>query len=367
MQIDFHHAVTYVTARIAGFTHDEADIVAYSAQYVDDAVDDDHKNDESKGVVHFDNGASYKRIHSAHENYDSGNLHDDDNRLVWLPFHFLPGNGGINDRELNQGQNFIQKLICLPDSPPAKDMVQAAINDKGKGYSLQRLGIAMHVYADTWAHQGFAGVIHKVNKVDDAEEIGNSGAFDKKLGHVLQDLFEHFPLNLGHLHAGEFPDLPFLSWRYTNGLGELKLRNNAEFFLEAANAMCMEMQRYNGQTNPTGISAKDKELMEDIFLGLKHTDGEKRHKAWIDIINKGFSDPKGIRLFSFGSASIAYAKEGPDSWKEQALGSRYFFQKEFHYTPAFLTSNWKLFHDALQFHRLAVLHDILPKYGICSG
>ncbi len=34
-------------------------------------------------------------------------------------------------------------------------------------------------------------------------------------------------------------------------------------------------------------------------------------------------------------------------------------------TKEFLKSDWKLFHDAIQEHRLTVLHDILPKYGIC--
>nr|WP_231494646.1 DUF6765 family protein [Vibrio anguillarum] len=31
------------------------------------------------------------------------------------------------------------------------------------------MGIAMHVYADTFSHQGFAGVIHDYNKVDNLE------------------------------------------------------------------------------------------------------------------------------------------------------------------------------------------------------
>jgi hypothetical protein len=38
MQIDFHHAVTYLCARMAGFAAAEAEIIAYSAQYVDDAT-----------------------------------------------------------------------------------------------------------------------------------------------------------------------------------------------------------------------------------------------------------------------------------------------------------------------------------------
>jgi len=33
MQIDFHHGVTYVVARLAGFEHKAASIIAYCAQY----------------------------------------------------------------------------------------------------------------------------------------------------------------------------------------------------------------------------------------------------------------------------------------------------------------------------------------------
>ena len=52
MQIDFHHTVTYVLARLAGFDKSEANITAYAAQWVDDAT--------SPGTVCFDNKALYQ-------------------------------------------------------------------------------------------------------------------------------------------------------------------------------------------------------------------------------------------------------------------------------------------------------------------
>ncbi len=51
MQIDFHHAVTYVVARLSGFKQEKAEIIAHAAQYVDDAI--------SSGTVHFSNNAMY--------------------------------------------------------------------------------------------------------------------------------------------------------------------------------------------------------------------------------------------------------------------------------------------------------------------
>ena len=38
METDFHHTVTYVTARLAGFGREDAGTIARSAQYVDDAA-----------------------------------------------------------------------------------------------------------------------------------------------------------------------------------------------------------------------------------------------------------------------------------------------------------------------------------------
>jgi len=348
MQIDFHHAVTYVTARIAGFSHQDADIVAYSAQYVDDAT--------SKGVVCFDNHALYARINSAHKTISPDNLSDAENHLVWLPFHFLPGNNGKNAGESGDIR-FIKKIVCTPDSPPAREMVQAAIDGKNQPYGLHRLGIAMHVYADTWAHQGFAGVVHELNEVENARETGSSGVYSGSLQGVLSRLLEDTIPPLGHGRAREFPDMPFLSWQYVNGLGELVRRDNMKLFLDAADALCKAMQRYRGAP-ATGIGAEDKQKIAGQFLNFKDKDGNQRHQQWLDSIRKG--------VFSFGSAELAYADNGPKSWKAQALDTS--FDLPVHkYKDEFLNSHWKRFHDALELHRVTVLHDILPKYGICAG
>ena len=47
-------------------------------------------------------------------------------------------------------------------------MVREAAKLKVKPYQLHRLGIALHVYADTWSHQEFSGLKSELN---DLEEI----------------------------------------------------------------------------------------------------------------------------------------------------------------------------------------------------
>lgn len=352
MQIDFHHAATYVAARLAEFPHEEADIIAYASQYVDDATCD--------GAIKFDNRAIYKRISSSHKTIDFENLDPVEDLLVWMPFHFLPGNGGANPGDDPEG-SFIHKLVTSPDSPVAQEMVRAAILDQNKPYSLHRLGITMHVYADTWAHQGFAGVLNEINDVEDFDETDNSGVFEGGLNDFIASVLDDVVPPLGHGRANVFPDMPFLLWKYKNGHGIEITRNNTQIFCEAADALCKAMKRYrlkDPDATVTGIEDGDMKQIRTLFTDNKAEDGEDRHREWLKALEKG--------VFSFGTATISYAEDGKGSWKADALKTSRDMPK-YPYNDSFLTSNWKRFHDALQLHRITVSHDILPKYGICAA
>lgn len=128
---------------------------------------------------------------------------------------FFPGNGGMPAGENPEG-SFIRKLVCHPDSHVARDMLRTCATDIKKPYALHRLGITMHVYADTWAHQGFAGVNHEINEVRELQT--NNKSLDKSFITKIANFFlsESFPL--GHGAALSHPDLPSLIWEYKNGL-----------------------------------------------------------------------------------------------------------------------------------------------------
>jgi hypothetical protein len=354
MQIDFHHATTYVVARDAGFNHTDADIIAYAAQYVDDAT--------SSGTVYFNNGAVFNRTSSAHKMLDPRNTQELANHEVWMPFHFLPGNGGFA-AGTNPSNSFIDKIVCTPNSPIAQEMVRDAILEKNRVYGLHRLGVTMHVYADTWAHQGFAGVLHKINEVDDAEETDSCGVFSKGLAGILRDVLDDAIPPLGHGRAQTFPDMPFLKWQYKNGRGTLIFRDNTADFIAAADYMCIAMKRYiagNPDAVATGLSAATRQQIENMFATTLVEDGEKRHRIWLDAIRSG--------VFTVcGKVDIDnYFSRGNDSWKADALGTS--FDLPVHqYKDDFLTKPWKLFHDAIQAHRFNVVYNILPKYGICAA
>jgi hypothetical protein len=354
MQLDFHHGVTYVVARLAGLTHAEASIVAYCAQYVDDAT--------NSGLIRFQNGALFSRISSAHKLLDYRNFKELAVHHVWIPFHFLPANCGLPAGQEPPG-DFVDRLICRPNSLVAQQMVKGCIADKDAPYALHRLGITLHVYADTWAHQGFAGVNHRVNevtRVTDAE-----GKPDRSIMKRLAGYFMSEALPLGHGAALSYPDRPFLRWGYTNGKGEQVWRDNPRDFLEAADHLCQAIRRYqmgDPEAVVAGLLEPDKAMIGYMLRSITDEDRFVRHQKWVQAIAAG--------KFSFGSARIAYIGKGKGSWKHEALGTEKAIDLEnetFLYRSAFLNSNWKHFHDALQAHHFHVLHELLPQYGICTA
>lgn len=365
MQIDFHHAVTYVAARLAGFEHARAEIIAYSAQYVDDAT--------NTGYVAFDNRSMYYRTASAHKMLDYKNFDELANHHAWIPFHFLPGNNGLPP-EQGQDLSFIDKIICTPNSHVAREMVRECIRRRSDAHALQRLGITMHAYVDTWAHQGFAGITHKVNDTSDLRNSDDHTDHSLKhsIGNYFGETFDAFKsrfvgdaLPLGHGSVLSHPDKPFLRWSYVNGLGKEIVRDNPTDFLEAAEYMCKALQCFRAgdpDMQAPGLPAGDRQKMDELLRNTRAEDGEARHKVWLAAIQDG--------VFSFGAAQLEYIPKGVNSWKHAALNTTEFRDEGneiFPYQPAFLNSNWKRFHDALQTHRLYVEHDLLPKYGICAA
>lgn len=376
MQIDFHHGATYCIARLAGLNHSEAEVVAYCAQYVDDAT--------NEGLVRFEDKVSlFNRISSAHKMLDYRNFEELANHRVWIPFHFLPGNGGLpagQDPDSPDPNNkLVNKIICRPNSYVAQDMVRECIQRQYRPYGLHRLGIAMHVYADTWAHQGFAGINHRINKatrlldaqgkLDKAqqkhvEEFFKRNIFDRMVDTISNRAMSKM-MPLGHGAVLSYPDRPFLRWGYINDLGHKIDRDNPTDYLEAAEWMYRGLYRYrlgDPDASVPDFPAADKALIDQMFRTITETDKNKRHQKWLESIRAG--------KFSFGAADPIYIPKGKGSWKHQALGTDREIDtghEQYPYQPQFLDSNWKLFHDALNAHRFFVIHELLPKYGLCEA
>lgn len=355
MQIDFHHAATYVVARLAGFTHPDAVVIAYASQYVDDST--------NKGTIHFDNGTSYTRIASAHEVFDvHNNLSNVEDYQVWVPFHFLPGNNGLSADQPNPAP-LAQRLICTPDSPLAADMWAACHATKGQPNSLHRLGITSHVYCDTFSHQLYAGIRHDVNLTYDIDYI-HPAASD------LLDRIEGLAadaLKLGHGGALTDPDLPFLTWTYKNNHKQPVQRPNPQLFLDACQRLFAQYTYYLELDPSRALSAAELSLLQQTILTNTSHDPGTRHQGWLSLLQQGaFNFPA---LTPEELSEVQYIPLGPGSWKHAALGNTPAKDDPnmlIPYNPGFESSNWRLFHEALKDHQSTVLNQLLPQYGLPS-
>lgn len=241
MQIDMHYYGTYTMARAAGLKKEIAKIIATAAQFVDDNAKKDN--------IEIQDGARLDAEATAHHALHLKNIDLEDQRKIWVPFHFLPG---------NEGDTYTEKLICRKDSQIAKQMLGYVLSCSDRPYAVSLVGIAAHIYADTFAHYGFSGISSRRNKIKDIkidESLDEKmkqyldykkGTFEDKYpkeGGLLTNIKSFFAENLsgalGHGAAVTFPDRPYLKWSFTYEEPEYNSdwRNNAETFVEACKSL----------------------------------------------------------------------------------------------------------------------------------
>jgi hypothetical protein len=194
LNIEFHYYAVFFLARRAGFDEDDSRLLAQSSQYVDDAI--------VPYAVHDGEGAPYRTITT--QNYVFWD--EAISSSVYLPFHFIPGDPERAARERRDRE--ANPFIVTPDSPLARELLIDAL----KSGDLFRAGIALHAYADTWAHQHFSGRLEKANECD---------------------LNSPLPA-AGHLQALTSPDHALGLWRDERLVPELAHVDNRERFLSAA-------------------------------------------------------------------------------------------------------------------------------------
>lgn len=291
MQIDMHYYGVYALARAAGMKPQFAEIVATASQFVDD--------NEKKGNLEFRDGGRLDFEATAHHYIDNKNVDKEDQRQIWVPFHFLPG--GNDD-------HYCDRLVCrIGDDEnmvvaALKSHVLSALNEK---FSLSLVGAFAHIYADTFSHYGFCGISDPVNQVKNdtfvfynirdnhkrtlLDKISDFRRRYPKEGGALQVFKSFFAENitgaLGHGAVLVYPDLPYLSWSFVyEGDGRFSgVRDNQATFLSGCQALYSffrEVLAANSDFS-TGVVREFTDIEERVKLILA-VQGDKavRTQAW---------------------------------------------------------------------------------------
>lgn len=209
MNIEFHYYAVYALALEAGFDDEFAFAMAASSQEVD----------ASTTPVAFDTPDGAFEV-PATQNYlfwDDAVMRD-----VYLPFHFLPGDQAEAAKARADGAR--NKYAVTPNGEPAKELLIAALKEKDP----YLIGVALHSFADTWAHQNFCGLLDAHNDLD-----GRRSAIDLPPA--------------GHLQALARPDDPNAVWEDQRLVPELRRVDNRARFSAAAKKVYRYLRVFLGK------------------------------------------------------------------------------------------------------------------------
>jgi hypothetical protein len=260
MDIDFHFSTVYVLARWAGFGSDNARLLATCSQLVDDNIDDK--------MPHF---SAFPQRFSGHEIWE--NVREVENAEVWVPFHFLPA---------LDGDTLDQQLVCRKNSVLAQALAADMRTYSGKD-RLFRLGIALHVYADTWAHQEFSGITSAGNTLLGLESQPEQKISLEWLEYKAAPFANLKPL--GHAAAVHFPDQPYLYWHSEQKFPEG--RSNWVEFLEAARAL-YQILCVVGESPVQELSARQALFLSESFQEIQDEDCNDRNETWLQRIQMNY-------------------------------------------------------------------------------
>ena len=243
MQEDFHYYATYCAAFIAGYTHEECMDICYSAQFVDLCS----KSFLSGIGAPLSAATTQLQLELMDVRTDIIGLQDI--TRIWASFHFLPKDLYAEKKWCSKKYKNKYRLICGPNGELLAETVKLA-----KNTSLQAVGTAMHVLADTWAHMYFAGTPSLVINNTDYyfyELIPEGDGYTEK--HIsfkhspkspdnpdkcfyvgsLYQMNENSIMNLGHGRAGHLPDYSFMHYKYLpawNGYKEVVKDNPSDYY-----------------------------------------------------------------------------------------------------------------------------------------
>ncbi len=254
MNLFFHYYTVWFLGRKAGFRESDCEILAFSNQYVD--------NNLISLTIKTDKG-----LFRTTPTQQFGFWDEDAPIQVYIPFHFLPGVPEEAGAKRRDGK--INPLCVTPNSPLARELVETAIKTR----DLYRIGIALHTFADTWAHQDFSGKWEPWNVMSPSSALPG----------------------IGHAQAGRDPDQYNRIWHDSRLYEELSEINNNFRFFEAARQtyryLCQVLNR--PQTDEDAVIRELEYLIEPIVENADHASRAQRfltelaiprfdHRKWLE-------------------------------------------------------------------------------------
>lgn len=357
MQRDAHYYAILAFCRACGFNKESAQVVAYASQFTDDAkINLMYLNNPSANIEHdiVENKPAFFNMATCHSYFRIKTFNYEAMVNNTIAFHFVPS---------CEGENFTKKLRCKEEAPIILDILEDVFLED----DLIKLGIILHAYADSYTHQGFSGMLSKVNDIKncDAKNKGDLGLLYKVLAFFTEFSREQYDKLLdgimpayGHGQALDFPDVPYLSWSYEydesdefNGSYAKVEIDNEERFKRAFNRIRKHLEYYlikHKQYFDSNLNYNNFDSLMDTLL-VEDFNNNKREDYWIRLlIDQG--------LFNKGDLDLIIYDN--NKWLKEAFSN--FDRKKFDHrivegvqlADNFMSSNWYYFYLSVKWYKI---------------
>ncbi len=269
MNKNFHYGVIRVLCEKAGLTSKDSQVIAYASQYVDNCVKQDYISIRVEGFPYSPewqelfnrDSCEFWPVQTSHKDADIiRSFNPKVSRKIWSAFHMVP-------TEIITQENISDKdvFITKENGPVAQALVNNAVDSIAKSRNMNhgivgnkeliKLGIALHSFADSWAHDDFSGIKDHRNQKKETQirakgqwkNVVNPGTFE--IGHAF----------------GSAPDDPVV-WRYQNvNNGDYIEKDNVSRFLECAEIIYQLLCRITEHEDP--FSDIEKRIKRGIESG----------------------------------------------------------------------------------------------------
>ncbi len=339
MEYDFHYYAVAVLARAAGYPPQDALTIAYASQYVDNATE--------SAPFHV-GGFLFEPVRTAHDGLRVYNWAIQ--KRVYIPFHFLPA------RMFDPAEPPDPHFETKPDSPFANAVLDDALTEPDGLFRSCRIGVALHAYADTWAHNRFSGKKDVLNALSDVRHRVH-GEWKTPF---FQNTIHHFMPLVGHTRAAHDPDLSYRSWSYvqprrTGEGGRCFRLDNPRVFYHAARRIYEKLAESPppGRTEPPIPWA---EISKPI-LALLRADSELPSDCagWRKTFNPLF-DGRLYRYDKYRWRIEALGDVESIRWDRKSRSARRLW---FKLRKGFFDSAWVQFHRAARKQRYFVLERVV--------
>ncbi|MDR2359937.1 MAG: hypothetical protein LBD85_01475 [Oscillospiraceae bacterium] len=294
MDMNFHYFAVKTIADFVGFSNNESQMIAEASQLVDDfdlymplwlnSVPE-YAASRANRIV---GGYRFRVVTTGfNTSLDMINmtLHSNPERVV-TPFHFIPRNPRLTSIEskyraelrvtpakINDGSLIAQML------EKAKKTLSNITEYAGRMAELMHIGMLLHTFADTYAHQLFSGSHGWENHASLIRVIKNKDGSD------ITEQYEpekyHLYFSLGHANLNHAPDDTFITFTAKLKQSEddkdyslVYTRNNGAEFLTAAKEIAKYLCACKGTTFTSDLWERLEGVLAKGFLSEPCTEDD---------------------------------------------------------------------------------------------